>query len=79
VHLAEMMMGREVPESAGDYLLVATGVGDSIIAARRKAQRVLNRLSMPHSPYHRIDIGTRLRSQLDELQRHGFAEGMRYS
>jgi hypothetical protein len=62
-----------------NYLLVATGTGDSVVVARNQAHRVLGRLSIPASPFWRVDVGSRLRSQLDELARHGFAAGMRYA
>lgn len=79
LHFAEMQAGKNAPESAGDYLLIATGTGESIVAARNQAHRVLGRLSIPSSPFWRVDIGQRLRSGLDDLARHGFAAGLRYS
>jgi phosphoribosylamine---glycine ligase len=78
-HPCEMMKGEETEMcSAGDYIGVATGAGDTVREAARGAYRVLDKLSMPASPFWRIDIGTRLRKQLPQLQEHGFAEGMEY-
>jgi phosphoribosylamine--glycine ligase len=64
--------------TAGSYVLVSTGVGDSVTHARDQALRVLNRLSIPSSPYWRVDAGSRLRKQIPALQEHGFATGMAY-
>ncbi len=65
--------------TSGSYALVATGTGESVVEARSGAYRALDRLTIPASPFWRIDIGTRLRSGLDKLQTHGFATGMRYA
>lgn len=64
--------------TAGDYVLVTTGTGETVSAAARGAYKVLDQLSMPNSPMWRTDIGKRLKKQLPELQRHGFAMGMTY-
>jgi phosphoribosylamine---glycine ligase len=65
--------------TAGSYVLVATGTGDTVVKARGGAYRVLSRLTIPASPFWRNDIGSRLRGQLPELNRHGFAVGLRYA
>lgn len=62
--------------SAGTYVLVATGTGDTVKAAKDAAYRVVKSLRMPGSPMYRSDIGDRLKKALPELQKHGFAEGM---
>lgn len=64
--------------SAGDYILVATGVADTVHDARRKAYNTLDKISMPGSPFYRDDIGERLKQQLPECQKHGYATGMSY-
>ena len=64
--------------TAGSYVLVSTGTGPSVTSARKTAYRVLNRLDIPASPFWRNDIGTRLRSQIDDLQEHGYAVGLEY-
>lgn len=73
-------VGREPHlATAGSYVLVATGTGESVVEARGGAYRALRRLTIPASPFWRPDIGTRLRSQLDKLQTNGFTTGMRYT
>lgn len=81
LHFCDVMLGKGEAElaTAGSYVLVATGTAETVVAARNTAHRVLNRLTIPASPFWRNDIGTRLRSQLPELQRHGYAKGMIYS
>ncbi len=65
--------------TAGSYVLVSAASGDTVVEARTKALRAIERLTIPASPFYRNDIGTRLRREIDELNRHGFAVGMRYS
>lgn len=76
---AGQILKRRTLSTAGSYTLVATGTGDSVVDARSHAYRVLNRLTIPNSPFWRNDIGSRLRSQLDQLQANGYATGMRYA
>jgi phosphoribosylamine--glycine ligase len=64
--------------TAGSYVLISTGTGESVTAARRQAYRVLNRLTVPASPFWRNDIGSRLRGDLPKLQAHGYAAGLEY-
>jgi phosphoribosylamine--glycine ligase len=90
VHFSEVMLGaapREVngkvvdlpgPVTAGDYTLVATGQGETVSGARRSVYSALKKISVPNSPFYRIDIGVKLRKQLPELQRLGFATGMEF-
>jgi phosphoribosylamine---glycine ligase len=85
IHPCEMMMG-EAPHSvggrivtepclvtAGDYVLVATGLGDGVREARRACYRVIENISLPASPFWRDDIGERVMKEIPKLQAHGFA------
>jgi phosphoribosylamine--glycine ligase len=65
--------------TSGSYVLVSTGTGESVAEARGKAYRVLDRLTIPASPFFRIDIGQRLRGQLPKLQKDGYATGLYYA
>lgn len=90
IHPCEMQMGEAPHEvsgkiitlpcmvTAGDYVLVASGMGDSISEAKRAAYRVLKSLSLPNSPMYRTDIGNRLKKQLPELQKLGFATNLQF-
>lgn len=65
--------------TAGSYVLISTGTGESVVEARRKAYRPLGRLTIPAAPFWRPDIGVRLRSQIDGLQANGYALGLNYA
>lgn len=87
VHPAQMMAG-EAPDdqgnkqpsyvTAGDYVMVCTGSGESVRKARDAAYRVVRQIEIPSNPFYRNDIGDRCRRDIDELQRHGFALGLEY-
>lgn len=78
-HPCEMQKGEDCDyASAGGYVGVATGTGETVREASRHAYKVLSGLSMPASPFWRNDIGQRLRRDLDALQEHGYAAGMMY-
>ena len=89
-HLCQAMMA-DVPQevngkivtascitTAGDYVLVTTGVGDSVRDARSRAYRVMEKLTVPSSPFWRPDIGQRLKKQLPELQAMGYATNLAF-
>lgn len=91
VHLSEVMIGtapREVNGkvvdlpgfvTAGDYVLIATGLGETITGARRSAYSTIKKIKIPNSPFYRTDIGNgRLKKQLPDLQRMGYAKGLSY-
>jgi phosphoribosylamine-glycine ligase len=52
--------------------------GATVREVAKGAYSVLRKLSMPASPFHRIDIGQRLRKELPRLAEHGFAAGLDY-
>jgi phosphoribosylamine--glycine ligase len=91
LHPCEMMMAdapvadqekiivSPMPATAGDYVLVMTGIADTVVEARDSTYRRLEKLDVPNSPMYRTDIGNRLRGQIPKLQEHGYATGMRYS
>jgi phosphoribosylamine--glycine ligase len=86
LHPCEMMQGIAPQEkdgkiqdlpcmvTAGDYVLVATGTGETISSAKGKAYKNIKKVSVPNSPMYRTDIGNRLRKQLPELQKMGYAK-----
>jgi phosphoribosylamine--glycine ligase len=91
IHLCEVMLGdapcqagEKVVEmpcllTAGDYVLVATGVGETITGARKSAYTAVKKVSIPNSPGYRLDIGrSKLVEQLPKIQRLGFARGLAY-
>ena len=64
--------------TAGDYLLIASGVGKRIRESGRNALRVLESLSVPNNPFWRKDIGLRLKKQLPKLQSKGYAKDLNF-
>lgn len=91
IHLSEVMLADNVPvdidgttvrmpnlASAGDYIAVATGTGDTITGARRSAYAAAKKVRMPTKPFYRPDIGVgRLIKGLPMIQQHGFARNFR--
>lgn len=90
IHPCEVKMGTAPHEvdgkivtkpclvTAGDYLLVASGVGETVTEAKKLAYRELRLLEVPNSPMYRTDIGNRLKKQLPELQAHGYAMNLQF-
>jgi phosphoribosylamine--glycine ligase len=64
--------------TAGDYLLVASGLGQTVREARGRAYRVIEGLEVPNSPFWRPDIGQRLKKQLPTIQSLGYATGLQF-
>jgi phosphoribosylamine--glycine ligase len=66
--------------TAGDYVLTATGIAETVQDARNKALRALDPLKeTPASPFWRHDIGNRLAKEFPLLQERGYAAGARFS
>ena len=88
VHQCEMMAGEApdqetlkpvpMPVTAGDYILVMSGTGETVKAAKDLVYRRIKKISIPNSPMYRTDIGDRLAKQLPELQANGYATGMEF-
>jgi phosphoribosylamine---glycine ligase len=92
VHLSEVMLGEAPVQvadkvatmpcyvSAGDYLLVCTGTGDTITGARKSAYSAIRKIQVPGDAFYRTDIGAtqRLRDGIPKIQKHGFAKGFRF-
>ena len=80
VHPCDMMKGTKTElESAGPYVLIATGSGATVREATSSAYRTLAKLSMPASPFWRNDIGMSLKKKLPTLQALGYAPGWQWA
>jgi phosphoribosylamine--glycine ligase len=80
VHLCNAYLDSDGQlQTSGSYVLVSAATAATVSEARNRAMRVLNRLTIPASPFWRIDIGTRLRSQIEKLNAYGYAAGLTYS
>ena len=60
--------------SAGGYLCVATGCGDTVREAQAEAYKAADSIEIPHSVMMRTDIGDRCKKAIPDLQAHGFAQ-----
>ena len=87
LHYANVMMGsapsdnlepEDVPVTAGDFVVVVSGNGPSVCAAKKAAYRNLKKIELPNSPLYRTDIGDRLEKCLPLLQSHDWCEGWIY-
>lgn len=81
---APVMMGDKVvdspcPVTAGDYVLVACGTGETITGARKSAYSAIRKIRVPNSPFYRLDIGRgRMVEQLPKIQAMGYAKGLSF-
>jgi phosphoribosylamine--glycine ligase len=92
VHLSEVYLKDDVPcqvgnkvirmpclVSGGSYVLVVTGTGSTITAARSSAYAATRKICMPNDPQWRGDIGKgRLVKQLPIIQKLGYATGVEF-
>lgn len=87
-HLCEAKLANKVPVpagdqvvempcyvTAGDYVAVVTGTGDSLNGASRSAYASVRRLKVCGSMIYRNDIGD-IGEQVQRVQKHGFATGL---
>jgi phosphoribosylamine--glycine ligase len=87
-HLVQVMAGkgpvmeegrvvdRPVYQTAGEYVLVATGLGKSVEAAQKKVYRTIDQIRFPDRMF-RDDIGDKVVKFLPALQKHGYAVSVR--
>jgi phosphoribosylamine--glycine ligase len=64
--------------TAGTYVLVASGTGKTVSAAKRAAYSVVESVRWPSNIMYRTDLGDSLAEELPDLQVHGYATGMRF-
>jgi len=68
----------QMPVTAGDYVAVITGVGDTVNEAKRMAYKNVKKIEIPNSPMYRTDIGNRLIKQLPALHAMGYSKSTQY-
>ena len=85
IHPASMQLGtapvveggklkdKSMMVTAGDYVLITSGSGQTVSQAKKGAYEVAKELEIPNSPMYRTDIGDRLEKQLKELYALGYA------
>jgi phosphoribosylamine--glycine ligase len=78
-HPCEVMKGKtDCLETAGSYVMVCTGTGNTIKQSSEKAYKALSNICIPGGMLYRTDIGARLKKQLAKLQKFGYATGLKY-
>jgi phosphoribosylamine--glycine ligase len=90
LHFFEVMHGQVPQETAGgitwvkdyvtagDEIMIVVGTGKTVEEAYDRAYKAAWQLKIPSNKGMRTDIGCRLEDELPELQKHGYAKGMRY-
>lgn len=83
IHFCSVMIGkgpkleggkvvdRPMLQTTGEYVLVTTGLGKTVSAARRKVYRSIDGIKFPNIGY-RDDIGCKLEKVLPKLHRFGY-------
>jgi phosphoribosylamine--glycine ligase len=70
----DKIVDKRMMVTAGDYLAVCTGIGDTVREAQAMAYKVVESLDIPNSTLYRTDIGSRLKKEVPQLQQYGFAK-----
>ncbi|MDE2469737.1 MAG: hypothetical protein KGL35_13615 [Bradyrhizobium sp.] len=78
-----VMSGNKIVEepmlvTAGDYILISTGTGDTVKEAAEKSLKIAKEVKIPNSKIVRDDIGERLEKELPKLQSYGFCTDVEY-
>lgn len=68
----EQVVERDTWSTTGDYLCVVTGTGKSVTQACERAYKTVGEISVADLMY-RDDIGEKLKKEIPELQKHGYA------
>lgn len=80
---APMKVGSKVKMTstlvtAGTYVMVVTGTGTTVSSAAKQCLRTAWEIDWPSDRQFRTDISKRLKKQLPELQKHGYAMDWEY-
>jgi phosphoribosylamine--glycine ligase len=67
----------KIPQTTGEYVLVATGLGKTVSQARQKVYGVVEQVKFKDRMF-RTDIGEKLEAVLPKLHKFGFAKQMEY-
>ena len=75
----KVKMNTPMYVTAGNYVCVVTGTGETVKASSDKCYSVIkNKIDIPNSVGYRTDIGHKVEKDLPELQKHEFATRMKY-
>jgi len=71
---------EDMPEwgTAGSYIVICTGVGDTVSEAKEAAYKVVDKVKFGNDEHHRTDIGSKCEKMLPKLHKFGFCKGWNY-
>ena len=78
------MMGKELMEdcpewgTAGSYILICTGVADTISEAKDKAYELVKKIKVGNDIAYRTDIGKKMEEVLPKLHKLGYCRSWKY-
>ncbi len=78
-HPCEVMREKDKLVTAGSYVMVCTGTGETVSEASEAAYKAIEQINIPGGMMWRNDIGERLKKQLPKLHKHGYALGFEYN
>ena len=80
VKMIDNELVEDMPEwgTAGSYILVCTGVGNTISEAKDMAYKIVKKVKLGNDPQYRTDIGERCEKMLPKLHKYGFCKGWKY-
>ena len=64
--------------TAGDYVLVTSGIGNTVREATCNSMEVVKKIEIPSAMIVRDDVGERLEKELPKLQKLGYCKDFRY-
>jgi phosphoribosylamine--glycine ligase len=73
----DKLVEREIWSTTGEYVFIATGLGETITKASERCYGTIKEISVSGKQY-RDDIGESLETELGEIQKHGYALTTRY-
>jgi phosphoribosylamine--glycine ligase len=80
IKMVDGVMVEDMPElgTAGSYIMVCTGVGDSITEAKNRAYEVVKKVKFGNDEHHRTDIGNRCEKGLEKIRKFGFCRDWKF-
>lgn len=80
VKMEDDVMNEDAYEwgTAGTFLVVCTGVGDTVSQSKENAYKVVKGVKVGNDSGYRLDIGDKVKGFLKELHKYGFANKLKF-
>jgi len=80
VKMVDGVLDEEAYEwgTAGSYIVVCTGVGDTVSEAKDKAYDIVDKVKFGNDEHHRTDIGDKCDDALKKLHKLGYCKDWKY-